>query len=405
LIHGTFATDAEWVLPGSPMRKELAAAHGDHCLFAPFHWNGANNNFERIVAAKDLIAHLEQIEATHPSIRHILIAHSHGGNLAVQATTHGTLSRPVDGICCLATPFFHARLRDGAELSENLLRSVILALLSVPQLILSIVGIPLLWNVLYMVAAVLVSAAVAAFLSGGVAGGLRPFAGEIVHWTHARSPTSNLKILRAPGDEASLVLSVGQLTAWASRHSIEKFARAEKNNPSYVVGVRRPKLTPFIGKAALLLSTLAVVAFALGFVAPKMAMALFPWLGGAVVGLVLLVPMMKTTLFDRYFFGLAAIGLIASLLLNRVLLGTSLPKPARAFAGGSFLGSAILAGLLALMIEVNAESAPEGEWKVETLPQLAESSFGHLSHSVYNHPGAIERVVGWVGITRSQSYG
>jgi hypothetical protein len=54
---------------------------------------------------------------------------------------------------------------------------------------------------------------------------------------------------------------------------------------------------------------------------------------------------------------------------------------------------------------MNAESAPEGEWKVETLPPLAGASFGGLSHSVYNHPVAIERIVAWVGMTRSQSYG
>jgi hypothetical protein len=403
LIHGTFATDAEWVLPCSPMRKGLAAAHGDHCLFAPFHWNGANNNYERMLAAQDLIGHLKVIESAHPNIRHILIAHSHGGNLALQATTHGTLSRPVDGICCLATPFFHARLRDGAELSANSLRSVVLALLSVPYLIVSIIfTIPLLWNVPIIVASVFVSAAVGAYLSGGVV--LRPIAEEIVRWTHARSPTSNLKILRAPGDEASLVLSVAQLTAWLSRRSIEEFARAEKKNPSYV-HVRRKRLPSFIRKAALLLSILAVITFALGFVVPKIAIVLLTWLGDAVVGLVLLVLLIKTTWFDRFLFGLAAIGLIASLLLNLLLLGSSIPKDARAGSGVSFFVYAITAGLLALMIEVNAESAPEGEWKVETLPPLAESSFGHLSHSVYNDAGAIELVVGWVGITRSQSYG
>ena len=238
----------------------------------------------------------------------------------------------MDGICCLATPFFHARLRDGAELSGKFLHSVILAMLSVPYLIVStIVAIPLLWSFVYLVAAIFVSAAVGGFLSGGVAS-LRPLAENIVHWTHARSPTSNLKILRVPGDEASLVLSVGQLTAWASRRSFEKLARAEKKNPFYI-GLRSQKLPSFIGKAALVLSILAVITFALGFVAPTMAIALLPWLGGAVVGLVLLVLVIKTTWFDRYLFGLAAIAQIVSLLLNRLLLGTSIPKRAREGAG------------------------------------------------------------------------
>jgi hypothetical protein len=400
LIHGTFATDAEWVRPCSRIRKELAAVHGEHCLFVPFLWNGANNNFERMLAAQDLIGHLEAIEAAHRNIRHILIAHSHGGSLALQAVTHGTLSRPVDGICCLATPFFHARLHDGAELSGNFLRRVILALLSVPYLIVSmVVAIPLLWSFVYLLAAFFVSVAVGGFLSGGGMA-LRPAAENIVHWTHARSPTSNLKILRAPGDEASLVLSIGQLTAWASRLSIEKLARAEKKNPFYVV--KSQKLPSFIGKAALVLSILAVITFALAFVAPTVAIALLPWLLGAAVGLFLLVLLIKTTLFDRYLFGLAVIARIVSLLLNRLLIGTSMPKRRREGAGMPFTLFTISAWLLALMIEINAESAPEGEWRVDMLPPLAGSAFSDLSHSIYNHPVAIERVVEWVGITRSQ---
>ncbi|MCA1495853.1 alpha/beta hydrolase [Bradyrhizobium sp. NBAIM14] len=397
LIHGTFAADAEWVRPTSSMRIALSALYGDRCLVAPFHWNGANNSFERILAARDLIAHLRAVEATHPNIRHVLIAHSHGGNLALQAASHGSLSRPIDGICCLATPFFHSRLRHGADLSGKFICSVILALLMVPYFIVNmIIGISLFWSFVYLVIVVIVSNGVAAFLSGGV-DSLRPLAENIVHWTHARSPTTNLKILRAPGDEASLVLSFGQLTAWVSRHSTEKLARAEQKNPFYL-RVRGQKLPSFVRNAAVVLSILTAIAVVLIFAAPTTVVALLPWLGGAIAAFLFLVLLIKTTWFDRLLFGLATAALIVSLLLNRFLLGTSIPKHVREGSGIRFPIFVVSAGLLALMIEINTESAPEGEWNVEMLSPLPGSSFGELSHSIYNHPVAIDRVVEWVAV-------
>jgi hypothetical protein len=43
----------------------------------------------------------------------------------------------------------------------------------------------------------------------------------------------------------------------------------------------------------------------------------------------LLVVVLKTPLFDRFLLGLISIALIISLLLNRLLLGTSFPKRRR----------------------------------------------------------------------------
>jgi hypothetical protein len=53
--------------------------------------------------------------------------------------------------------------------------------------------------------------------------------------------------------------------------------------------------------------------------------------------------------------------------------------------------------LLALIIDLNAESAPEGEWQVETVPPLSRVTPGVLAHSIYDHPVAIARIVAWLG--------
>ena len=396
LIHGTFASHAAWTRSGSALRGALEAAHGKQCLFEPFDWSGANNVFERILAAQALITHLDKLQTAYPGIRHILIAHSHGGNLALQAESHGKSIGPIEGICCLATPFFHARLREESVLSAKFLQSVFLALLSVPYLVVGlVVSVPLIWSLVYVVVAIFVSATIGGYLSGGVA--LRPLGENIVNWTHARCSIVNLKIIRASGDEASLVLSIGQLTAWASRFSIKKLARAERNNPFYT-DVRHQRLPSFIWTAALATAIIVAVAFGLGSIEPKFAAKLLSWLGTGVTALTLIILLIKTTWFDRYLFGLAAIALILSMLLNRTLIGTSLPSDFRKEGGWVALPlMTIGSALLALIIDLNAESAPEGEWQVETVPPLSRVTPGVLAHSIYDHPVAIARIVAWLG--------
>ena len=74
-------------------------------VFFSFIWSGANSIFERERAAKKLAEHMTDIAVRYPSRRHVLIAHSHGGNIAIRATTlFRSLSSQVN-LVTLATPF------------------------------------------------------------------------------------------------------------------------------------------------------------------------------------------------------------------------------------------------------------------------------------------------------------
>ncbi len=107
LIHGTFATNAEWTQPESLFRRELALALGGTRAIdvLPFAWNGANRHIDRRKASLQLrrLIMLKQNEQPDSSI--YLIGHSHGGNIALQAARHFAAEPRLAGVVTLATPF------------------------------------------------------------------------------------------------------------------------------------------------------------------------------------------------------------------------------------------------------------------------------------------------------------
>ena len=107
LVHGTFASKARWIREGSPMADALEAAGIAH---EPFVWSGGNSHRARIKAATDLAERLR--EDKRDGVRQAVVAHSHGGNIAVHAVWR--LMNTRDGsipVVTLATPFLFANLR------------------------------------------------------------------------------------------------------------------------------------------------------------------------------------------------------------------------------------------------------------------------------------------------------
>ncbi len=309
----------------------------------------------------------------------------------------------VVGICCLATPFVHARLRDGGELTGKVVQAIVFASFGLPYLVASLWW-PVfrLWSLVFWAVAYVVSAAVGGFLAGGM-GALRPVAANIADWSHARSVT-RLKILRASGDEASLVLSVGQLSAWAARRAITHFVKTEEADPRYLA-VRLPHLSTGPRTAAIVIA----VAGAIGIALTAIGLLPAPWvprLVGIEAALCVIVIALKTRLLDRYLFGFAALGLIVSMLLNRTLIGTSMPQAMKAEGSlGRWPMPSITAALLSLMLDLNTESTPEGEWPIEILPPRVDHPDALLTHSLYEHPVAIARVAAWLQQIRSEDVG
>jgi len=83
IIHGTWSCDAAWYVPGGDFFEAVqkaANAYNDKVI--PFRWSGALSHTGRVVAAEALA----QLIASYPAnVRIVLIAHSHGGNVALMA--------------------------------------------------------------------------------------------------------------------------------------------------------------------------------------------------------------------------------------------------------------------------------------------------------------------------------
>jgi hypothetical protein len=75
-----------WFEEGSPFLDRLSAELDDipHKI-RPLLWSGANSIFERDETAHILAEHLSTEHAAHPEATQLIIAHSHGGNIALRA--------------------------------------------------------------------------------------------------------------------------------------------------------------------------------------------------------------------------------------------------------------------------------------------------------------------------------
>src|SRR5262249_40368123 len=89
--------------------------------FTPLLWSGANSVFERDQTAHLLAKHLSAEHSEHPQATQLVIAHSHGGNIALRALHHlqkldvhqsEGASAPAPFFVTLATPFIEIHQAD-----------------------------------------------------------------------------------------------------------------------------------------------------------------------------------------------------------------------------------------------------------------------------------------------------
>jgi hypothetical protein len=97
-----------WFADGSEFRNRLTAALSQHGLSAQvsaFLWSGANSVRERDKAARQLVEHIRAKQAGYPNSIQLLVAHSHGGNVALRALDQLGVTRDDIFIATIATPF------------------------------------------------------------------------------------------------------------------------------------------------------------------------------------------------------------------------------------------------------------------------------------------------------------
>lgn len=111
LIHGTWVPEAPWTDSSSEISQSLRRLAGGSVHLSRFIWSGANNQLDRERAADQLAQECRELAAQNPWALILLVGHSHGGNIAMQAV-HGIPCGQRAGIICMATPFIHVRARD-----------------------------------------------------------------------------------------------------------------------------------------------------------------------------------------------------------------------------------------------------------------------------------------------------
>jgi hypothetical protein len=110
LVHGTWGRRSSWTQPSSSLRRAVSVRFGDRVAFCRFEWSVANTFRARRRASAELARTLVGILREHPNAAHLVVAHSHGGNVALRALTP-ELMRALAGVACLATPVLVGRAR------------------------------------------------------------------------------------------------------------------------------------------------------------------------------------------------------------------------------------------------------------------------------------------------------
>lgn len=238
LVHGTFGSRAMWTQKKSPLRATLRTTL-PAAAFTRHRWSGWNSHSARRKGAASLTRRLLSIAAKDPSLRIVLIAHSHGGHVAFHALKNQpVLSKAVVGVICMSTPFMHVRPGGlAATLFRNIPPFMVGAfLLCLSATLATFAGEFETWSGSLAVLVPSLIGAVGAIwlLRPSVNRTLADRPAELLKQYATPSQTTRVLVIRVPGDEALGLLRVWDaLSRWLAL-------------PSTAVG----RLTAIVGMAA-----------------------------------------------------------------------------------------------------------------------------------------------------------
>ena len=101
LVHGTWAREAAWTAAEASLPRALRVRWPDAGIYC-FAWSGKNGVGARLKATDTLVDALSVLKHQFPAARVVVLAHSHGGNVAAWAAT---ACRDIDTVVYLNTPF------------------------------------------------------------------------------------------------------------------------------------------------------------------------------------------------------------------------------------------------------------------------------------------------------------
>jgi hypothetical protein len=295
-----------WFLEDSSFQIELAKLTGRTLTWVPFEWNGKNSFSARASAAVALSQHLIDWFQREPEAEHVVIAHSHGGSVAVAAACvlDDCIPNQLTKVITLATPFAQERLsqRDSRQLKARYLAlrfgwlpivlfSACAALISsgsdtpfLGRLILPLIGFKAFGA--YVFAMYLV--VFAAFLVKGWAIKLEPSFANLMILPPAKQGSWSLYAIRAPQDEATIAINTSQFIDFVSNLLFTRclIAPFEWIRPKSVLfGVL---LLPFAILASFLPMNFGILVVLTLIVIGQFLVAVFPVV--ALVGSLILIP-------------------------------------------------------------------------------------------------------------------
>lgn len=112
MVHGTFANNAPWINNNSEFSKRIQNNLKHKSIIYSFNWSGKNSHSARLLAGSNLAEHLKNLSFQFPESEQIVIAHSHGGNVALYAIKYLKNPSFKFKVVTMATPFLNVTLND-----------------------------------------------------------------------------------------------------------------------------------------------------------------------------------------------------------------------------------------------------------------------------------------------------
>lgn len=349
----------KWPIISEALKEAGATLHW-------FPWSGRNSHARRIQAGEQLATLIDSLRKD-PSDQVFIIAHSHGGNVALYSLKH---VEPVDGIVFLATPFlqFDPQRFDFADFRflpfavaytafTALIAPVLLLWFGTIQLVMLslpgvVVGLACVIGVIGFSAAGLFATRLTyRWLSGTDAKRLRD---ACTRYQPTVPERQRVLILRKAVDEASAILSAGLFLEWLLAPAWRAFACLARLPHTGSVALKELFRRYTRTVMTLLASSIAVLIISTKWTVWLLVLA---WLAGA-VSLVCLLQLLL---------------LFFVLFLNTIRFGRK--------------KSVIQTSL----IRVVSEATPLGEWKIEL---FSAKRYGHSE--IYNDPETAKGILRWL---------
>jgi len=105
LVHGTWGRNSPFTRPKSALRQYVRQQIQCEIGFLRFQWSGRNSNTARVEAGKELASFLRSAIYKYPEHVHVVIAHSHGVNVALHAFADNGVASQIAGVVSVGAPF------------------------------------------------------------------------------------------------------------------------------------------------------------------------------------------------------------------------------------------------------------------------------------------------------------